>query len=78
MKMRYNQLIENNHPTTKLKHDLLKNKEKLKQNNKDKLYTIIDSMMKSIAAEYHITPKDLHNMWIKQYNEIPDTWITKQ
>ena len=43
--------------------------------NKKKVYDIIDGLMQSIALAHDITGQKLHDMWVKKYKEIPDTWI---
>jgi hypothetical protein len=43
--------------------------------NKKKVYDIIDGIMQSIALAHDITGQKLHDLWVKKYKEIPDTWI---
>lgn len=43
--------------------------------NKKKVYDIIDGIMQSIALAHDISGQKLHDMWVKKYKEIPDTWI---
>jgi predicted chitinase len=38
-------------------------------------YDAIDSLMKKIAKQYNITAKELHDLWIKKYDQTPDDWI---
>ena len=56
---------------------LMANKIKIHRvkNNKQKVYDIINGLMKSIALSHDITGQKLHDMWVKKYKEIPDTWI---
>lgn len=43
--------------------------------NKKKVYDIINGLMQSIALAHDITGQKLHDLWVKKYKEIPDTWI---
>ena len=56
---------------------LLANKIKIHRvkNNKKKVYDIINGLMKSIALAHDISGQKLHDLWVKKYKEIPDTWI---
>ena len=38
-------------------------------------YDAIDSLMKKIAKQHNITAKELHDLWIKKYDQTPDDWI---
>jgi FMN phosphatase YigB (HAD superfamily) len=38
-------------------------------------YDAIDHMMKAIAKNYNMTPKELHDKFVEKHNEIPDDWI---
>lgn len=38
-------------------------------------YNAIDHMMKSIAKKYKISPKKLHDLFVKKHKTIPDNWI---
>lgn len=38
-------------------------------------YDAIDRIMKRIAKKYDITPKMLHNKWMRKYKTNPDDWI---
>jgi hypothetical protein len=46
--------------------------------NKKTDYDSIDEMMTDIADECDITPKQLHDEWVKQYKKTPDDWIKQQ
>ena len=37
-------------------------------------YDAIDHMMTSIAKKYKITPKQLHDLFVKKHGVIPDKW----
>jgi hypothetical protein len=56
---------------------LMANKTKIHRvkTDKKKVYKIIDGLMQSIALAHDITGQKLHDMWVKKYKEIPDTWI---
>ncbi len=38
-------------------------------------YDAIDAIMQKIAKDHNITAKELHNIWVKKYDEKPDDWI---
>lgn len=63
-----------------LKAALLAEKDKIisAKDDSDKVYKIIDSMMTSIAKAHGLSGQQIHNMWVKKYKEIPDTWIMHQ
>lgn len=42
---------------------------------KDISYSSIDKLMKTICKKYNITPKKLHNDFVKKHKMIPDEWI---
>jgi hypothetical protein len=49
--------------------------EDLEKNLKDPTgYNAIDHMMQSIARKHDITPKKLHDLFIKKHGTIPDKW----
>jgi len=48
---------------------------KSKSGDKDAVYDIINGLMTSIAKAHGISGQKLHDMWVDQYDEIPDTWI---
>jgi hypothetical protein len=62
-----------------LKAALLSRKKKIQsvRDDKDAVYDIIDGLMTSIAKAHGISGQKLHDMWVDQYKEIPDTWILK-
>jgi hypothetical protein len=41
-------------------------------------YNAIDNMMKTIARKSNITPKELHDQFVKKYNMTPDEWIKNE
>jgi len=45
------------------------------KNTKATSYDAIDKLMKKIAKDYNITANELHDLWVKKYNETPDDWI---
>ena len=65
-------------PVQNLKSQLMTNKDKLQKANKSESYKMIDSMMTDIADQNNMTPKDLHNMWVKKYGKVPDSWIMSE
>lgn len=40
-------------------------------------YDAIDHMMTAIAKKYKISPKKLHDLFVKKHGKIPDKWIKK-
>lgn len=63
-------------PVTALKKQLVQQKSQL-PTDKDALWDAIDKIMKKIAADHNISPKELHKLWVNKYGEIPDKWIAK-
>ena len=41
-------------------------------------YDGIDKLMKKVAKDHNITPKELHDKWMDKYNMTPDDWIKKK
>ena len=41
-------------------------------------YSAIDHMMQTIAADYGITGKQLHDEFVKKHGVIPDKWTREQ
>lgn len=63
---------------SELKSALLARKEKLQTATDDQVYDIIDKIMTRIAKSHGISGQDLHDMWVDEYKQIPDTWIMKE
>lgn len=61
-----------------LKTALLARKEKLQSASDDQVYDIIDTIMTRIAKAHGISGQKLHDMWVDEYDQIPDTWIMKE
>ena len=61
-----------------LKSALIAHQDRLQQASDDQVYDIIDSIMTRIARSHSISGQKLHDMWVKRYKEIPDTWIMHQ
>jgi len=38
-------------------------------------YSAIDHMMTAICKKHKITPKKLHDLFVKKYKKTPDEWI---
>ena len=76
-----NILIENmdhakdNQAVPELKAALLARKSILQHASEDRVYDIIDTLMTRIAKSHGISGQKLHDMWVDQYDEIPDKWI---
>ena len=61
-----------------LRAALLAQQHRLQQADDDEVYAIIDRIMTRIARSHSISGQQLHDMWVKQYKQIPDTWIMQQ
>jgi hypothetical protein len=66
---------KNNQAVPELKAALLAKKSVLQNASEDDVYDIIDTIMTRIAKSHGISGQKLHDMWVDQYDEIPDTWI---
>lgn len=60
-----------------LKAALLAKKQKLQSATDDQVYDTINSIMTRIAKSHGMSGQKLHDMWVKKYTQIPDTWIMK-
>lgn len=68
---------KDNQAVPELKAALLAKKEKLQSATEDQVYDIIDKIMTRIAKSHGISGQKLHDMWVDEYDQIPDTWIMK-
>jgi hypothetical protein len=68
---------KDNQAVPELKAALLAKKAKLQDASEDDVYDIIDTIMTRIAKSHGISGKKLHDMWVDEYDQIPDTWIMK-
>ena len=68
---------KDNQAVPQLKAALLAKKSTLQKATDNQVYDIIDSIMTRIAKAHGISGQKLHDMWVKQYDQIPDTWIMK-
>ena len=68
---------KDNQAVPELKAALLAKKAKLQTASEDDVYDIIDTIMTRIAKSHGISGQKLHDMWVKEYDQIPDTWIMK-
>jgi hypothetical protein len=68
---------KDNRAVPELKAALLAHKDKLQTATDDQVYDIIDKIMTRIAKSHGINGQKLHDMWVKEYDQIPDTWIMK-
>ena len=68
---------KDNQAVPELKAALLAKKSKLQSADEDQVYDIIDSIMTRIAKSHGMSGQKLHDMWVKEYDQIPDTWIMK-
>lgn len=68
---------KDNQAVPELKAALLAKKNKLQSATDEQVYDIIDSIMTRIAKSHGISGQKLHDMWVKQYDQVPDTWIMK-
>ena len=58
-----------------LRAALVAKKDQLQSATDDQVYDIIDRIMTRIANKHNISGKKLHDLWVDQYKQIPDTWI---
>lgn len=63
---------------SELKAALLANKNKLKGKDSDTVYKLIDRLMTRVAKAHGLTGQQIHDMWVDEYNEIPDTWVMNE
>jgi hypothetical protein len=68
---------KDNRAVPELKAALLAKKTVLQKATDDQVYDIIDKIMTRIAKSHGISGQKLHDMWVDQYDQIPDTWIMK-
>jgi hypothetical protein len=68
---------KDNQAVPELKTALLAKKDQLQRATDDQVYDIIDSIMTRIAKSHGISGQKLHDMWVAEYDQIPDTWIMK-
>jgi hypothetical protein len=68
---------KNNQAVPELKAALLAKKTVLQKASDDEVYDIIDTIMTRIAKTHGISGQKLHDMWVDQYDQVPDTWIMK-
>ena len=61
-----------------LKAALLSRKKILQKKSEDDVYNTIDKIMTRIAKAHGLTGQEIHDMWVKKYGEIPDTWIMNE
>lgn len=68
---------KDNQAVPELKAALLAKKTTLQKATDDQVYDVIDKIMTRIAKSHGISGQKLHDMWVKEYDQIPDTWIMK-
>jgi hypothetical protein len=68
---------KDNQAVPELKAALIAQKTKLQKASDDEVYDIIDNIMTRIAKTHGISGQKLHDMWVDQYDQVPDTWIMK-
>ena len=61
-----------------LRAALLARKDQLQSATDDEVYDIIDKIMTRIARSHSISGQKLHDMWVDEYKQIPDTWIMQE
>jgi len=71
---------KDNQAVEELKSALLSRKKEIQlvKNNPDKVYSIINMLMTTIAKSHGISGQKMHDMWVDCYKEIPDTWIMNE
>ena len=55
--------------------DAVKDLETMMLKTTDHSYDGIDQLMKVIAKNYGITPKNLHDIFVTRHDMVPDDWI---
>jgi hypothetical protein len=68
---------KDNQAVPELKAALLAKKDQLQNATDDQVYDIIDTIMTRIAKSHGISGQKLHDMWVDEYDQVPDTWIMK-
>lgn len=68
---------KDNRAVPELKAALIAQKTKLQKASDEDVYDIIDTIMTRIAKTHGISGQKLHDMWVDQYDQVPDTWIMK-
>jgi hypothetical protein len=68
---------KDNRAVPELKAALLARKTTLQTATDDQVYDIIDKIMTRIAKSHGMSGQKLHDMWVDQYDQVPDTWIMK-
>jgi Zn-dependent peptidase ImmA (M78 family) len=68
---------KDNQAVPELKAALLARKTTLQKATDEQVYDIIDGIMTRIAKSHGISGQKLHDMWVDQYDQVPDTWIMK-
>jgi hypothetical protein len=61
-----------------LKAALVARRQRLQSASDDQVYDIIDKLMTRIAKTHSVSGQKLHDMWVDQYHEVPDTWIMNE
>jgi hypothetical protein len=71
---------KDNRAVDELKAALLSRKKEIQdtQGDQDKVYSIINKLMTAIAKAHNISNQKIHDMWVDEYKEIPDTWIMNE
>ena len=68
---------KDNQAVPELKAALLAKKSMLQTASEDDVYDVIDEIMTRIAKTHGISGQKLHDMWVDEYDQVPDTWIMK-
>ena len=68
---------KDNRAVPELKAALLARKTTLQKATDEQVYDIIDKIMTRIAKSHGMSGQKLHDMWVDQYDQVPDTWIMK-
>lgn len=69
---------KNRSAVAELKAALLAKKDQIQSATDDDVYAIIDRMMTGIARSHNISGKELHDLWVDEYKQIPDQWIMQE
>ena len=69
---------KNSEAVPQLKAALEARRKELQDASDDEVYDIIDRIMTRIAKTHDMSGQELHDMWVDEYKEVPDTWIMNE
>jgi hypothetical protein len=72
------QMTDKKDSVSKLERVLTDKKDMIRSVAKNRVYGIIDKVMKKISKKNDISPKELHDRWFEKHGIIPDKWVMKE